>query len=164
MVDQAPASLADRRPHSGVATPATTDGEANIPSPRSKPTFSSTAFLVVNAVQIVAFAAGGRLLTSTGHPEYVIAWVAIVVGVHFLAFGRLFLTGFYWLGAALITAGLAGLLVGIAGGGPGGIKVTSGLLAASSLFSASAWSLARMHASSPAASARQRCQSFQTGS
>lgn len=120
------------------------------PSPRSKPIFSSASFLVVNAVQVVAFAVGARLLVSTGHPEYVIAWIATVVGVHFLALGRLFLTAFYWLGAALITAGLAGLLVGIAGGGPGGIKVTSGLLAASSLFSAGAWGIARMRARSPA--------------
>lgn len=93
---------------------------------------------------------GARLLVATAHPEYLVAWVAPVVGVHFVAFGRLFLTGFYWLGAALITAGVAGVLVGIAGGGPAGIKVMSGLMAAASLFTAGCWSIARMRSRSHA--------------
>jgi len=134
-----------RRPRGGSET---TSGA--LPGPRSRPIFSSAGFLVVNAVQVVAFAGGARLLAATGHPEYLIAWVATVVGVHFLAFGRLFLTGFYWLGAALITARFAGVLVGVAGGGPAGIKVTSGLMAAASLFAAGGWSIAWMRSRSHA--------------
>jgi hypothetical protein len=34
--------------------------------------------------------------------------------------------GFYWLGTAFIAAGIAGTAVGLAGGGLGGIEVTTG--------------------------------------
>ena len=65
---------------------------------------------------------GAAILGATGRRDYVIAWFAIVVGIHFLAFGRLFFSGFYWLGTALIAAGIAGTIVGLAGGGLGTSK------------------------------------------
>ncbi|MEO5678818.1 MAG: hypothetical protein ABIS47_04030 [Acidimicrobiales bacterium] len=116
------------------------------PAPRSgsKPIFPSPGFIVVNVLQVVALAGGARILTAAGHPDYLIAWSATVVGLHFLALSRLSLPGLSWLGAALITAGAAGLAVGVCGGGPGGIKVASGLMAATSLFAAGGWSTARM--------------------
>lgn len=107
----------------------------------SRSTLSAAAsYVVVAALEIAACGGGTSLLTATGHPEYVIAWIATVVGLHFVAFGRLFFTGFYWLGAALIVAGVAGATVGIVGGGSGGIKVTSGLIAGLSLF-VSGWTV-----------------------
>lgn len=84
---------------------------------------------------------GTGLLGATGHAEYAVAWVAAAVGMHFLAFGRLFWAGFYWVGAALIAAGMAGAMVGVAGGGSDGITATTGLMAAASLFLASGWSV-----------------------
>jgi hypothetical protein len=98
--------------------------------------FSSRGYRLVVAAEIAALVAGNALLAASGQREYIIAWVATVVGIHFLAFGRLFWAGFYWLGAALIAAGIAGVAVGLAGGGASRIEAVSGLIAATSLFSA----------------------------
>ena len=110
--------------------------------------FSSPSYRRIAIAEVVALFGGAALLGATGRHEYVIAWFATVVGVHFLAFGRLFFAGFYWLGTALIAAGLAGTVVGLAGGGLGGIEVTTGLIAAASLFVAGGSTVARARASS----------------
>jgi hypothetical protein len=68
--------------------------------------------------------------------------------VRFLAFGRLFFEGFYWLWAALMVAGIAGTVVGLAGGGLAGIEATTGLIAVASLFAAGGSTVARARASS----------------
>jgi hypothetical protein len=104
--------------------------------------FSSPAYRLVVALEVIALFGGGALLGATGHSEYTIAWFAGVVGVHFLAFGRLFWAGFYWLGAALLSAGVAGFAVGLAGGGPASVRAVSGLTAAASLFTAGGWPIA----------------------
>lgn len=105
--------------------------------------FSSRAYRVIVGVEATALVGGNALLGSVGGRDYIIAWVASVVGAHFLAFGRLFWHGFYWLGTAMIAAAVAGAAVGLAGGGPGGIKATAGLLAAASLLVAGGRTLVR---------------------
>lgn len=110
--------------------------------------FSSPSYQRIVVPEVVALFGGAALLGATGHHEYVIAWFATVVGVHFLAFGRLFFTGFYWLGMALIAAGIAGTVVGLVGGGLGRIEVTTGLISAASLFVAGGLTVARSRASS----------------
>jgi hypothetical protein len=110
--------------------------------------FSSRAFRLVVALEVAALFGGAFLLGAAGHREYVIAWYAAVVGIHFLAFGRLFWVGYSWLGTALIVAGIAGVVVGFTGGGSGGIEATSGLIAAASLFVAGGgWTIVRARAS-----------------
>lgn len=96
--------------------------------------FSSGAYRLIVALEVLALICGNVLLGLIGHREYVIAWVATVVGVHFLGFGWQFWAGFYGLGAALITAGIVGTIVGLGGGSAGAIKGTAGLIAAASLF------------------------------
>ncbi|MDQ6777636.1 MAG: hypothetical protein M3071_15810 [Actinomycetota bacterium] len=59
--------------------------------------FSSAAYRRIVALEVVALIGGNVLLGVIGHREYIIAWVATVVGIHFLAFGRQFWAGFYWL-------------------------------------------------------------------
>lgn len=54
----------------------------------SRSQFSLPSYLLVVAIEVVALGGGGRLLDATGHGDYVIAWVAVVVGLHFLALGR----------------------------------------------------------------------------
>jgi hypothetical protein len=95
---------------------------------------SSPSYRRIAIAEVAALIGGAALLGATGQHAYVIAWFAAVVGVHFLAFGRLFFAGFYWLGMAFIAARIAGTAVGLAGGGLGGIEVTTGLIAAASLF------------------------------
>lgn len=65
------------------------------------------------------------VLGMVGHPEYIASWFATVVGAHFIAFGRLIDTRFYWLGTALIAAGSAGAIVGLAGGGQHGVEAVA---------------------------------------
>lgn len=115
---------------------ATRLGHRAAPGGRSGSMFSSRGYRLVVALEVIALVAGALLLGATGHSEYTIAWFAGVVGVHFVAFGRLFWTGFYWLGAALFAAGAAGAIVGLAGAGSDAIRAVSGLLAAASLFAA----------------------------
>lgn len=109
--------------------------------------FSSRAYWLVVALELVALGGGAGFLGATGHYGYIIAWFAAVVGLHLLAFGRLFWVGFYWLGTALIAAGIAGSIVGLTGGGVGGVEVTSGLIAGASLFVAGGWGVGRARAS-----------------
>jgi hypothetical protein len=103
--------------------------------------FSARGYRLVVALEVIALVVGGALLGATGYSEYTIAWFAGVVGVHFLVFGRRFWNGFYWLGAALLAAGAAGAIVGLAGGGSGAIRAVSGLMAAASLFAAGGWTV-----------------------
>lgn len=52
--------------------------------------FASPAYRIAVALELVALFGGSAILGVTGHGEYVVAWVATVVGVHFLAFGGCF--------------------------------------------------------------------------
>jgi hypothetical protein len=108
---------------------------------RSRSMFSSPRYLLVVAIEGGAIGGGNALLAAAGHDEYVITWVATVIGLHFLAFGRLFHTSFYWLGTALVAAGIAGATVGLSAGGLDAITATSGLIAAASLFAAGGWTV-----------------------
>ncbi len=133
--------LQRRAPH---ATPV---GRRAAQSDRSGSMFSSRKYRLTVALEVIALIAGGALLGASGHSEYTIAWFAAVVGVHFVAFGRLFWTGFHWLGAALLAAGVAGAIVGLAGAGPNAIRAVSGLIAAASLFAAGGWTVMLSRAS-----------------
>jgi len=100
--------------------------------------FRSRQFWLVVAAEAAAIAAGLIVLAVAGVREYAAAWVAVVVGVHFLAFGR-FISAFYYPLGALVTAGgIAGIVVGVAGGSAGAVEATAGLTAAACLLSASA--------------------------
>jgi hypothetical protein len=105
--------------------------------------FSTGAYRLIVALEVLALIGGNLLLAAVGHAEYVIAWDATVVGVHFLGFGRQFWVGFSWLGAALIAAGIAAAIVGLAGSSDAAIKATAGLIAAAGLFVAGASTIVR---------------------
>lgn len=101
---------------------------------RSPAMFSSRRYLLLVLGELAVIIAGTVMLGSTGYSPYIPAWVAIVVGVHFLGFGRFFWRGFYLLGGAIVTAGVVGAIVGAAGGSASWIVATTGILAAVSLF------------------------------
>jgi hypothetical protein len=101
--------------------------------------FSSTAYRRIVAVEVIALFGGGAVLSATGETAYTIAWFALVVGVHFLSFGRAFWTGFYVIGIVLIGGALAGTITGLVGGSAAAIRAVTGLIAAADLFLASAW-------------------------
>ncbi len=103
------------------------------------PMFTSRAYRLVVLAEVVSLLGGAELLNAIGHPVYVPAWFATVVGAHLVVFGRLFHRSFSWLGAAILVGGVAGAVVGLAGGGTDGIEATSGLIAATSLLAGGGW-------------------------
>jgi len=91
---------AGRRPGAGSAgTEAPTRGG-----------FGPRYWLIV-AAEVAAFIAGSALLNGPlDRPRAVVAWVSVVVGVHFFALAALWpVSLFRWLGAAITLCGLAGL-------------------------------------------------------
>lgn len=112
--------------------------------------FSARGYQLTVVAEVAALFGGGALLNATGNGQYVIAWYAFVVGVHFVVFGRMFHRRFYGLGVAMIVAAVAGAVAGPAGGGPNAILLVSGLLSAASLFVVGALAVR------PAAVERQR--------
>jgi hypothetical protein len=103
--------------------------------------FRSRGYLVWLAVELVALVAGNAALGATGHSNYVAAWTAFVVGVHFIGFGRLFSALFYWVGAAFLVAAVVGTAAGASVGTRQAVEASTGLIAAAALFAAAAFGL-----------------------
>lgn len=103
--------------------------------------FASRGYRFVVAAEVLAMAAGGVALGLTHQGGYLIAWFALVVGVHFLGFGKLFARRFYLLGTALIVGAAAGLVVGVAGGVIETAQALTGFICGVSLFAMSAFTL-----------------------
>jgi hypothetical protein len=112
------------------------------PRPGSVSMFRSRGYRLWVLAEVVALVLGNAILGATGHSEYVPAGTALVVGLHFLAFGRLFVAMFYWVGAAFVVAAVAGAATGAADGTRQAVEASTGLIAAASLFVAGASGLA----------------------
>lgn len=79
-------------------------------------------------VEAVALVAGTRLLAASGHGQYGVAWVAFVVGVHFLPFAWAFrLPAFLPLGVALMILAAAGAALGLLGAGEAWVAAVAGV-------------------------------------
>jgi hypothetical protein len=111
--------------------------------------FSSAGYRITVVIEVAALIGGNVVLNATGHQRYIIVWVAAVAGVHFLAFARLFWSGFYWLGGALLAAAGSGALVVVTGGGAHRILAVVGLIAAGSLFVAGGSTILRARPTAP---------------
>jgi len=109
-------------------------GSARGVSPENRTLFSSRAFVIVAVAEVLAIGGGNLVLTLTGQEQFRIALIAAIVGLHFLVFGRLFWTGFFWLGAAMLAVAVAGTAVGLVTDNADLILVTTGLGAATCLF------------------------------
>ena len=119
----------------------TTGPSEAAPSGGSESMFRSRGYRVWVAAELIALVVGNVLLGASDHSAYVAAWTALVVGVHFIGFGRLFAPVFYWVGVAFIAAAITGAAVGAAGGTKQAVEASTGLIAAVSLFAAGAWGL-----------------------
>lgn len=86
------------------------------PTPPSSKPFGRGYWLVV-AAEVLALFAGIRIIAGPlDHPEAGVAWVAVVVGVHFFALGRLWRVRlFLSLGGGLTVLGLIGLALAFGG-------------------------------------------------
>jgi hypothetical protein len=89
------------------------------------------------AGEFAAIAAGAAILAATDHARYVAALVAVVVGIHFLAFGHLFWSGFFVVGAVLLVGAAASVGLGLGGAGNGAVIGAATLVAAADLFGTS---------------------------
>lgn len=100
--------------------------------------FTSRAYRVIVVVEVVAIVGGNVLLGRAGLGAYVIAWTALVVGVHFLAFGRAFDRVFTVIGALMVAGAVAGAVVGLVGSGDDAVLLVTGLWSALVLLGAGA--------------------------
>ncbi len=112
--------------------------------------FAARGYRLVVAAEVIALVAGSIVLIATNRTEYQIVWIAFVVGVHFVAFGRQFAARYYLLGGALIVAAIAGLVVGLAGGGVAVTAAVTGLAAGVCMFVAAVEVLFRQGEAQPA--------------
>jgi hypothetical protein len=78
--------------------------------------------------EVVALFAGTRLLDAGGHGEYGVAWVAFIVGLHFLPFSWAWRhPEFIELGFALMTLATIGAVLGLVGAGDASIALVAGV-------------------------------------
>lgn len=70
-----------------------------------------------------------------GQPKVAVAWIAVVVGVHFVGLAKLWDMNLYLvLGMVMTVLGLAGFVLGAAGASAGSIGLVSGVLSGVALF------------------------------
>lgn len=104
------------------------------PGPAERSMFASRGYRLVVAAEVVALIGGYLILGAVHQEAYQITWFALVVGVHFIGFGRLFAFRFYFVGAALVVAALAGTIVGLAGGSIVLVQAITGFASGLTLF------------------------------
>lgn len=99
------------------------------------------AYWIIVLIEAVLLFAGARLLSSLGHPELGVAWVAVVVGTHFYALGRVFgLDRFHVLATVVTLCGIGGFIAFFAAA-PAFIPVISGVISGFALLAFAMWAL-----------------------
>jgi hypothetical protein len=90
------------------------------------------------AAEVAAIAAGSALLNGPlDRPRAVVAWVSVVVGMHFAALAAVWRVSlFRWLGAAIALCGLAGLAAAGLGASSAVIATVGGVLPGALLLAA----------------------------
>jgi hypothetical protein len=85
-------------------------------------------YWVVVAVEVLALLGGVVIINWVLHADrFTVAWIAVVVGVHFFGLGPIWRDRvLYLVGAVLALLGLAGFLIGVGGGSAAAIALVSG--------------------------------------
>ncbi|WP_106402260.1 hypothetical protein [Actinocorallia populi] len=109
-----------------------------------RPGFGRGFWLVV-AVEAIAFFGGNLLLNGPlGLPEGVVAWIAVVVGVHFVALARVWgERSVGWVGGGVALLGAVGLGMAVAGVSDDGIALTAGVGTGIVLLGGCGWAALR---------------------
>jgi len=108
----------------GVVTAAWGRNDANVHPRRA----ALRTYWVSVALEGVALVVGSRLLADHGQAAYGVAWVAFVVGFHFLPFAWAFrMPSFLPLGLLLMALGVVGAGLGVAGAGASAVALSSGV-------------------------------------
>ena len=114
-------------------------GESGERGPREPP--FGRAYWIIVLIELVLLFAGTRLLASLGHSELGVAWVAVVVGTHFYALGRVFgLDRFHVLATVVTLCGIGGFIAFFAAA-PAFIPVISGVISGFVLLAFAIWAL-----------------------
>lgn len=114
-------------------------GESGKGSRREPPL--GRAYWIIVLIEAVLLFAGTRLLAGLGHPELGVAWVAVVVGTHFYALGRVFgLDRFHVLATVVTLCGIGGFIAFFAAA-PAFIPVISGVITGFVLLAFAMWAL-----------------------
>lgn len=102
--------------------------------------FGRGYWLVVVA-EAVALFGGLRILAGPlDHPEGGVAWVSVVVGVHFLALAVVLHAPFFnRLGAAMTLCGVVGLVLVFAGGAQVAVAIVAGVVPGALLLGFGGW-------------------------
>lgn len=95
-------------------------------------------FWLVVLLEAVALFGGLAVINGVlDRPSVAVAWVALVVGVHFLALAAIWRMPMYrWLGAAMTLLGLAGFLIDLAGGTRASVELVAGVGSGVALYAA----------------------------
>ncbi|MFI6145179.1 hypothetical protein [Streptomyces sp. NPDC051109] len=126
-------------------------GPASAGAAKARPYFGRRYGYVVGA-EVVAAAAGILVINGPlDAPDAVVAWIALVVGLHFFGLAAVWrMPSLNRLAAAMSACGAAGLVLAALGSSPAAIAVTAGILPGALLLGSVWWSL---HAASAAGSA-----------
>ncbi|MER5606487.1 hypothetical protein AB0F93_07880 [Micromonospora tulbaghiae] len=105
--------------------------------------FMDRRYWLVVALEAVALFGGLSVINNVlDRPAVAVAWVAVVVGVHFFGLGHVWRMPLYhWLGAVMTALGLAGFLAHALGAGAGAVGLISGVGCGAALFAAVALAL-----------------------
>ncbi|BCJ46944.1 hypothetical protein GCM10010168_35360 [Actinoplanes ianthinogenes] len=100
--------------------------------------FSDPAYRYAVIFEVVALFGGLFVINGVlKKPDVAVAWVAVVVGLHFFPLGRAWRMPFYyWLGGAMTVLGLAGFLAHAAGASAATVALISGVGSGFALYAA----------------------------
>jgi hypothetical protein len=100
--------------------------------------FMGRRYWLVVALEAVALFGGLAVVNGVLHRSAVsVAWVALVVGVHFFGLGRIWRMPLYhWLGAVMTVLGLTGFLIYALGGSAAVVGLVAGVGSGAALYAA----------------------------
>ncbi|WP_245716498.1 hypothetical protein [Micromonospora humi] len=105
--------------------------------------FMDRRYWIVVALEAVALFGGLAVINNVlDRPAVAVAWVAVVVGVHFFGLAAVWkMPRYHWLGAVMTALGLAGFLTYALGGDAGAVGLISGVGCGAALFATVALAL-----------------------
>ncbi len=111
-------------------------GSAGAQAPTSG--YVDRRYWLIVALEAGALFGGLAVINGVLHLTAVaVAWVALVVGVHFFGLASIWRMSLYlWLGAAMTVLGLAGFLIHVFGGSAGMVGLVAGVGSGAALYAA----------------------------
>ncbi|MET7833686.1 hypothetical protein ABZS44_12725 [Micromonospora sediminicola] len=115
--------------------------------------FMDRRYWLVVALEAVALFGGLSVINNVlDRPEVAVAWVAVVVGVHFFGLAAVWrMPRYHWLGAVMTALGIAGFLVHAFGGSAATVALVAGVGCGAALFATVALALRDATTPRPAA-------------